>query len=254
MQRCFAIVNQSTTTDPAFGGELTQQVLAELADALAAYLNEDVAPTQGFSYIVRAAAPDGSDIVQGEAPFYIGDTIDNAPPGVAAYHMAAQDGTPVGFAARDEYVSLMGDGNPFTMALSEGIGHEFDEIIGDVGANQYADRPDGTEEALELCDRVQGTGYMKGGIAVPNFLLPPAFDPGAPGPWDFKGVLQSQYGVTPQGYVILRSIGPVLGVRGVAGRHLRMRVEGPGVALFSEQTMARKRHPTSRTYRRGVRL
>lgn len=255
---CFVLINQSTLTDPQYGGPLDAATLQTMADSLAAYLTEDVAPSWGGVYQVRVGAPDASDLASGEVGSYIVDSLAQFP-GAAALHDITAQGSPVIYAARNEFQSLIGTGDPLVSALSEGIGHELSETVVDPGANQWADRQDGTEEAKEACDRLQGTGYQKDGIMVPNFLLPPAFNPGAPGPWDFKGVLASQYDVAPYGYVILRNIGVMMNQeKGEATLKRVVRVQGTLVGSatgpHADARRDRKKHPVSRTYQRGIRI
>jgi hypothetical protein len=255
---CFVLVNQSTTTDPQFGGALTTPILQQIADVLGSYANDDVASAWGGSYAVRVGMSDGSDLAPGEAPCYIVDSLTNVP-GAAAYHDRQADGTPIIYAARDEFTDLLSG----SMALSAGFAHEIAEVIGDVGANRWADRLDGSEEALELCDRLQGTDYSKvapsGATAmVANFLFPNAFDPGSQGPYDFGHALTAQTDQTPGGYVILRQQGQAVSSNEkgeiIIAPTRKVVAIGGGVTAASAKTLARKKHPVSRTYRRGVRL
>ena len=252
MNLCFALINQSTVATPY--GAVTTPILQQLADAITAFANEDVAPVWGGNYGSRVS--DGTDLQAGEAPCYFVDNLD-AVPGAAAYHDRLPNGCPVIYIALSAYTDFF-QGNA---AVSEGLGHEVAEVIGDPGANFWSDRADGTEEALELCDRLQGTPYQKNGVQVPNFLYPSAFDPGAPGPYDKQGVLTNGTDLTPGGYVILRHDGASItsaqssdGSRVIAAVFKRSVLVQGVPAVLGSKMLARKAHHSSRTYRRGARL
>jgi hypothetical protein len=253
MQSCFVILNQSTK-DPSYGA-VTPDVLSLIALGLEAQANDDFCPEFGGSVAVRVGSSP-TDLGPGEIAIRLVDDLSQVAPGAAAYH-DDESGLPVIWCALDEFDSFTG---PSDMPLSAGISHEMLETLGDRGANQWADRPDGTQEAEEECDRLQKTDYQKttasGVVQVANFLLQSAWIPGAAGPWDFRAVLANQYDTMPDGYVILRQQGGALGFhRKPIGRAPTVKV-GFGAALdpsnMSEKTLARKRHPASRTYRRGA--
>jgi hypothetical protein len=234
MNFCFVLIDQ-TTADAGYG-RVTTDILTTIASALEAYLNEDIRPEFGGEFTVRVGSSP-TDVLPNEVACKIVDDLSQVAPGAAAYH-DDENGQPVIWAALDEFASFFA-GNS---ALSEGLAHELAELVVDSGANQWADRPDGSEEAKEECDRLQGSGYLKNGCMVANFLLRSAWVPGAAGPWDFKGVLANQYDSTPDGYVILRTQGA------------NVKASGKGLDNMSALKLARKRHQVSRTYRRGVRL
>jgi hypothetical protein len=251
MQIAFIAVNESTLSGPEFGGELTTPILAEICKGLDAYVNEDVAVEYGGGYVVQpgklsdANGPDTCAI----------RIVDGLPqvPGAAAYHDKTDTGASIIWVARDEFSSLT-DG---LSAMSEGIGHEIAETVGDESAGLWQDRIDGTEEARELCDRLQGSRYQKGGIAVPDFLLRTAWRYGASRPFSKRDALSSIYDVTPDGYVILRQQGQMI----QQAQRKKIEVHGPGLAAllqpadrYAQAKLARKRHPISRTFARGVRL
>jgi hypothetical protein len=251
---CFVLLDK-TTTPPSYGA-VTPDVLQLIATALEAQATDDFCPEYGGSVVVRVGASP-TDIASGEVAVNIVDDLSAIAPGAAAYH-DDESGMPVINVAADEFDSFVG---PSSMPMSTGISHEMLETLGDAGANRWADRPDGSEEALEECDRLQGTDYQKTlttenadgstsvvTVQVANFLLPSAWIPGAAGPWDFGVVLQNQYDVTPGGYVITRKQG--------AGSYMatqppRVGFSGEHVGM-SGKTLERKRHPSSRTSRRGA--
>ncbi len=93
------------------------------------------------------------------------------------------------------------------LAVSATLSHEVLETIGDPYINWWADTPDGDEEAIELCDRVEGDAYAIGNVSVSNFLGPRAFSMGA-GPYDRLGLLANAWDMTAGGYKIRRQGGP----------------------------------------------
>lgn len=97
--------------------------------------------------------------------------------------------------------------------LCTALGHECVECNEDFYADEWSDRGDGTEEALEAVDRVQGWSYEKTingqAIKVTDFLLPAAFDNDAPAgsKFDFAGKLTSARQVGDGGYAVTRPVG-----------------------------------------------
>jgi|SRR5215469_1473911 len=233
---CFAIVDQSTK-DPGYGAS-SAPVWEQMASALTDWLNTDVSSAWGGADIVRYAA-DGV-VNNGEVPCYIVDS-DAQVPDAAAYHYRQPNGIPVIYVMLDEFDGWLSGTEP----VSSGIGHELAETKCDPGANRWADRVDGSEEAFEVCDRVQATDYTFDSVAVPNFLLPAAFDPGASGPFDKQGVLVTGTAVTPGGYVILRQQGPQVD----GAKACRVTLTGN----LKGRAMAHKKHHSSRAFRRGWR-
>jgi hypothetical protein len=259
---CLVLCDHSTSTDPAQGGALTPAILAQIASALDIQLQEDVAPEWGGLPNVRVGAPDASDVGPNEVELAIFDHSDQA--GAAGYHAADPRGKAYGRFFRDAAVSLTA-ASTAGLVLSGILSHEACEIAGDPGANRWADRPDGvSEEALELCDRVEDVSYTITSddgtkVEVSNFLLPSAFDPGAPPPYDHLAVLAGQTDMTPGGYVIVRQTGamgsagekwqPPAGEETIA---LAKKVLAHGLAGLPPKTLARKMAEGSRTRRRGV--
>jgi hypothetical protein len=174
----FVLVNESTTSAASLGGLLTPDVLQDIAVAISWQLNGDVAAEWGGvgTYSLRVGKNDGSDVQASEIAIWIKDALPDAP-GAAGYHDRLPNGAPVVYIGRDGSNSLTRGVN----ALSVTISHECCEAAGDPPANFWADRGDGNEEALELCDRVEDTTYpAPNGVALSNFLLRASFDPGAP--------------------------------------------------------------------------
>jgi hypothetical protein len=251
----FVLVNESKSTAAGQGGVLMPATLQDIAVAVSWQLNGDVAAEWGGTgtYSVRVGQPDGSDVQPTEVAIWIKDALPDAP-GAAGYHDRLGNGAAVVYIGRDGSDSLTQGGN----ALSVTISHECCEAAGDPPANFWADRGDGNEEALELCDRVEDTSYAApNGVTVSNFLLRAAFDPGASAPYDKLGVLKDRTGMTPGGYVILRTASSdehqqTPSGKSAAGASAKHRVSIQGTIRTSK--LNKKKNPSSRTYRRGVRL
>lgn len=97
------------------------------------------------------------------------------------------------------------------MSLSATLSHEALEMVANPYVNFWADLPDGTQEAVELCDRVQADSYRVGGVSVSDFLGPRAFRPG-PGPYNWLQSLKSPFEIRSGGYAIRRSGGDIFPV------------------------------------------
>jgi hypothetical protein len=157
-------------------------------------------------------------------------------------------------------------------SLAVGGDHELKETLVDAGANGWKDRGNGSSEAEEVVDRVQDTVLTSSdGVSLANFLLPSAWIPGSPGPWDYASVLTAQDGVTPEGYVILAS-SPTdphdlmgeerernardtrRGAQLVELTDPQSYVRLYAYAHFSARRHTQKSHPWSRLSRRGVQL
>jgi hypothetical protein len=249
----FVLVNESTSAAANQGGALTPSILQDIAVAVSWQLNGDVAAEWGGNgtYSLRVGQPDGGDVGQTEVAIWIKDALPDAP-GAAGYHDRLGNGAAVVYIGRDGSDSLTKGAN----ALSVTISHECCEAAGDPPAAFWADRGDGNEEALELCDRVEDTSYAApNGVTVSNFLLRAAFDPGAPAPYDKLGVLKDRAGMTPGGYVILRTASSDEHQQRPSGKAAgeaqhRVSIQGN----IRKGKISKKKNPTSRTYRRGVRL
>jgi hypothetical protein len=156
----------------------------------------------------------------------------------------------------DLFTTLSTYANPGDEAVSQGVGHEVLELLGDPGANCWEDSGQGFMRSREVADLVQNTGYLSSnGLWMTNFLRRAAWVPGAPGPWDWLGVMQSQDDYS-SGYEV-RAVPPgsttqVGGMLGVAGHPTVGTVYAVGA--LSPTQLARRRSQHSRTHRRGVRL
>jgi hypothetical protein len=178
-----------------------------------------------------------------EVAVHFRDFIPEAPDALA-YHQVV-NGIPDIELGVNLFTSL-GDDND---SLSSGGSHEMLELLGDAGANRWADRQNSSKlmDAEELCDFVQNTGYAaSNGFWVSNFVLRSFFIPGSPGPWDHLRVMKSQYDHS-YGYGIVASEPKT--VSQLMGLHKKTHV-----GQLSDLQRKRKSHPYSRTYRRGLEL
>jgi hypothetical protein len=142
---------------------------------------------------------------------YFRDHTSADPDGALAYHWVNPD------VHRAEIVILvdiiLSQPNASRDDVSIALGHECIECAEDSATDEWSDRGDGTEEALEAVDRVQGYSYSKAingqTIKVTDFLLPAAFDNDAPPgtTYDFCNKLTSARQVGEGGYTITRSVG-----------------------------------------------
>ena len=252
MNSCgYVLINQTTDATANIGGALTLPLLEQMSAALEEQLNAHLSAEWGGNYVVRPGK-DENDLTASEVPVYIKDFPPQA--GVGGYHDRQPNGLPIIYVFKGECQTMFSG----AWSLSAITSHELCEGSVDAPANLWADRGDGTEEALEVSDRVQGTYYAIGAVSVANFLYKGAFDPGFSGKYDYLGVLTSQSSETPQGYTLLRTASddyrdgtkprPGFGAAVVGGRHMVYTTKDP-----APEVRARKMLPHSRTFRRGVR-
>lgn len=191
-----AILNQSSRISSA-------QVLLML-DACTAQIRDDYAPAWG----VVARTPElymrAEDVPERMPLVLLVDKGDL--PGAAGWHFQDPAGRVSGVvtvgALLDAGWSLTEGAESISCVLS----HELLEADQDPWVNYWVDMGDGNLDAFELCDRVQGSSYLKNGVAVSNFLLPRAFDafPGQERAFDFLGQLANPFDVAPGGYAVRR--------------------------------------------------
>jgi hypothetical protein len=237
----FVLVNESTTTDPALGGPLDDATMSTIAAAVEMQLNRDIAPEWGGDYHVRVDL--AANVQPTEVAVIIRDSLPEAP-GAAGYH-DLENGAAVVYIGRDGSNSLtLG-----TNALSVTISHECGEVAGDRGANVWADDDAGHEYAQELCDGVESMTYMIGGVTVSDWLMRAFFTPGAPGPYSYLQATGHTGGPA----------GPFQTAAANGGDYqIERNVDENGAtqvtAKGSPKNPKRVAHPSSRAYRRGVRL
>lgn len=207
----------SHSKDPA----ITASVLARIAGALSRQLLGDYAnvhQSQGVPVrLLAAGETPSSDAV-------IAAVFDAAPDaGYLGYHDLSPQGTPY---EKIFWTPIRASGGTLYQgdnSLSVTLSHECLELIEDPYCNAWHDMPDGrTEDARELCDRVEGDSYPIDGVSVSNFLGPRAFRSGL-GPFDFLGMqgdhrgLTSPFQIRPTGYAIRRTGGPAGTTKSIFG-------------------------------------
>ena len=147
---------------------------------------------------------------------------------------------------------LQNGGNALTKALSvcSVLSHECIETLGDSACNRWAQRPDGSQVAVELADPVEGDVY---GITisssaqtvtgtVSDFVLPAWFNPdAAPGTTDYLKLLTAPFQVRDTGYVIEMAAGSTA-------------VTEQWGARYPDWRKATKASPAARTARRDPQL
>lgn len=232
----FRLIDESTDVGNAsqFGGPISPAVLAAVASALMVQLNRDVATYWGGNYVVSSELIATTPLAPGEIACLLVDSLPNAP-GAVAYHDVNGDEVPIVLLARTQCNSLTTGSSSVSMGLS----HELLEAAGDPYVNAWRDDGHGREYAQELCDAVQEQGYTIDGITVSNFVFPPFFAPGSAGPFDMLGTVTQALQTTGGAYQLVRTAGG--GETQVTGK-------------VGDHRMARKRHFSSRTFRRGARL
>lgn len=255
--RCFVLVNECVNN--ALGKQLTPAIMMQAADAFESALNGQVGPEHGGEFVVRVGS--ANDIDPHEVPCITVDEFEDpiVKDVAAAYHDRASDGSPRVWVQMRDFNALLS----FPGAWSVGMGHELDEAAVDPGCSYWSDRGDGTSEALETCDRLQGSCYQVGNVTLPDFLLASAFILGAPRPWTWVEkttgnlVLASQFDHTPAGYAVMRGAGNVqipsgqrvaMTLMGADGYKYWMNGDAAKITGYS----TRKLHPFSRTHRRGL--
>jgi len=197
--------------------QITIAFSEEVANALEEQLYQDYAPfhqSAGFPVSVYSSL---SQLPPGTSPLAILDSPEDA--GELGDHYVTNDGLPIGRAfwapTRDNGGTLFDSPTSLSVTLS----HEILEMIGDPYINAWYDMPDGeTEDAAELCDRVESLAYQRSGskIFLSNFLGPRAFRSG-PGPYDWMRQLTDPWDYS-QGYAIRRTGGPKGETRAIFGK------------------------------------
>jgi hypothetical protein len=233
----------ATTSD---GSSLTAASLADMAAILTIYANRDVSEEYGGNHVIRAATGPG-DIQAGEIPFSILPALSGAP-GAIAYHDVDAQGYPDCFDAITLSDTLMGAGNSLLVALS----HEVAETIADEGTNLVATGGDGQGYAREACDPVETNSYpitLSNGVTgyVSDFVVRSYFIPSHPGPWNFMASRDLGGAAVP---------GPLQVAPSGGGNYqiTYSTVGGQGQVTGLVARTEKRRHPTSRTYRRGARV
>jgi hypothetical protein len=170
----------ATTQD---GSRLSPAVLAHIAKAVQAQVNQEFAAEWGAQATLRVGAS-LDDIQPGEWAYDFLASLPDAP-GASAYHDINNKSVPFALCAVTTCGSLFGP-----TGVSVDASHEILETAGDEGANQFANDNHGLLHALEMCDAVEVQTYGKTStdgtvVQVSNWLLRSWFIPGAAGPYEY---------------------------------------------------------------------
>jgi hypothetical protein len=262
MNITFVIVDNSGGAPTADGASLTPEILANIASAVEIQLNRDFSPHWGGTYRVRVAS--GSDDVQpGEVPYIIKSTIDA--PGAIADHYVNPDGSPAAEDATSLSDTLTSASNSCSVATS----HEFLEVGADPPCNVWRDGGDGKEYCQEVGDPVEAQSYpitLDNGavVYVSNFVTPAYFTPGAVGPYDYLSSIgdnpsepAAPFQVPAGGnYQTERQAGQgefVVQAR-YTGPDVTVSLTIPFASSRAHRRLPKRAHPSSRSYRRGLRV
>lgn len=184
-----AISNISTVVSDA-------DVQAAVA-ALQIQVSRDFAPIYGADATLQWVAA-GQTPPRGSWQLIVADTSDQV--GALGYHEMTSDGRPIGYCFAK---STIADGASWSVCLS----HELLEMLADpyIDRTVIVDQPDGSENVYmyEVCDAVESDalGYPIDGVLVSDFVLPPWFAPGVPGPWSFERHVSQPLELAPGGYI-----------------------------------------------------
>ena len=252
----FVLVDHTTAATP--DAMRPAQAFQAMIDAWTEQINGPFADAHGARTVEFRIADPGTDRLDGELAMNFRDTIPEAP-NALAYHQVV-NGIPDIELGVDLFASLTSG----VESLSVGGSHELLELLRDVGANGWKDKQDGSGlmGAEEVGDVVQNTFYpASNGVPVTNFLLESYFIPGAPGPWDFMGVMTSQTDLS-NGYEIQAGAPTSVSQAPHAGRDIRWHPHPTSAGLSIRITgilptgnqKKRKCHVHSRSYRRGARF
>ncbi|HEY2406880.1 MAG TPA: hypothetical protein VGI10_12805 [Polyangiaceae bacterium] len=183
----------ATTQD---GSKLSPAVLAHIAEAVQAQVDQEFAAEWGAQVVLRVGKS-LNDVEPGEWAYVFLPALPDAP-GASAYH-DIKKGIPYALCAVTTCATLYGpDG------VSVDASHEILETAGDQGANQFANDNKGLLHAVEMCDAVEVQTYgktCKDGtvVQVSNWLLRSWFNPGAAAPYDYMTSAKLPGAVSPSG-------------------------------------------------------
>lgn len=220
----------SVSKDP----NLTLAIMESIRAALELQLYRDFGPAwQAAGVDIRLFTTlDAIPFDDEASPLVVFDTPDQS--GALGWHAVDPKGRAFGRAFWQILRDHGGTIHNGAFSLSVTLSHEVLETVGDPYISWWADLPNGIQEALEVCDRVQADSYDIDGISVSNFLTPRAFRNGD-GPYDFLRLLKTPWEIRPGGYAI---------------RRVGERVENVWGASFPEWQKLLKEEESSRTTRR----
>lgn len=183
--------------------------------AITAQIRDQVAPAWGRQPVSVQFAADPASIAETEQVITLLDSPDTD--GALGYHYETNDqvlGKVFSNPVLDNGGTALGSKDALgTPSVSSVLSHEVLELFCDPDTNLYVDGPaidKGSCYALEICDAVEGDGYIVGAgdqdVQVSNFVTPTYFDGEATaGPFDFLGKLTGPFTLDKNGYLIVRS-------------------------------------------------
>lgn len=142
--------------------------------------------------------------------FYL-ELVDDLPdePGALGFHSIDQDGRPYSQNACNPSLQHGSDWLTGDLSVVGTVGHEALEATGNPIVNRWVDLSDTQEVPQEVCDGVEDSHYHHNGADLTNFLCPSWFNPFGVAPFDYLGVLDAPFSLTPGGYTIVRQSGDV---------------------------------------------
>lgn len=233
-----ALLNLAPAGSSALAAQISDAWMTRLAMALQIQLDQHIAPhwPGAVGANVRACVPE--QLQPGESPFQFLPSLPDQP-GDIAYHYDA-NGLPDAFEALDTVATL----DDVSLAAS----HEGGEITGDPNCDQWVPRPDGKQQAVEVCDPVQARKYgidLGDGlppIQVSDFVLPSYFGKGETPTTYLEIIGQGEHieplGIAQGGYALVRNgdgsgetqvygtMTPARALRWSRGWHRRQRCAG----------------------------
>ena len=257
MATLFVLIDETNGAATTGGEALTPAKLAQAAELLTVFINAYLALYWGVpgGGIVRAASSP-TDIQPNEWPFFIRPTIPEAP-GAIAYHTVNGVGVPDLEDGLDLSATIFGPDGAL-VAWS----HEICESLIDPGTNDLctdatAAAPATKAFAKEVGDPVEAAAFpvtLPSGASgyLTNFVTPAYFIPGHAGPYDYM----------TQASLQAASVGPPAPLTCAPANGGNYQIEVTSIGGETQVTAkgdlsrraARKRHPSSRAYRRGLRL
>lgn len=191
-----SVLNRSTRVSDDDVRKMTRAVGEQLA--------KHVAPFYGLVPALEFVESGGSPSSDGALCLFLDKTDED---GALGYH----DENEFGVAYLRVFAGTVLDNGSKVLegswSVSSIFSHEVLEVVGDAPANRWADGPNNTSFAYELCDAVQDGVYEIGGISVSNFVLQAFFDPNAEkgSRFDYLGKLGRPFAMTSGGYQITRA-------------------------------------------------
>lgn len=191
MTRALSLVNHTQEHAPPAG------VLVAIAEALAIQINRDFAPAWGIEQVTVSVNGRGDKI----------HFFDNAHQRDGyGFHQVDPQGQPYAHVSAEGSIHAGSDWTTGTDAISASASHEALEMLGDPWANEWCFDGKNKLWSREVCDPVQEDTYTirAGGldVTVSNFVLPAYFNPAAPGPYDYRGVLDEPFAIAKGGYAV----------------------------------------------------